>query len=168
MKRNLKTYFTLSLVFLLSLSVFTGCDFFRRLAGRPTSDDIEIKRRAIADEKAEHARNLELLEISRKAIKDSLARADSLRAAEALDDRGKAIVPFEAKYAVLLGQFRNIENAKRLCRAAIKKGYDARLIKRGPLVAVTAGMGDDRKEMEALLQKVRADKLCESAGIIEK
>ena len=79
MKRNLKTYlktyFTLSLVFLLSLSVFTGCDFFRRLAGRPTSDDIEIKRRAIADEKAEHARNLELLEISREAIKDSLARA---------------------------------------------------------------------------------------------
>ena len=94
MKRNLKTYFTLSLVFLLSLSVFTGCDFFRRLAGRPTSDDIEIKRRAIVDEKAEHARNLELLEISRKAIKDSLARADSLRAAEALADRGKAIVPF--------------------------------------------------------------------------
>lgn len=168
MKRVLKTYFTLSLAFLFMLVACTGCDFFRRLAGRPTSADIEIKRRAIAEEKEEHARALELLEISRRAIKDSLARVDSLRAAEVPAGRGLALVPFEAKYAVLVGQFRNIENAKRLCRAAMKKGYDAKLIKRGPLVAVTAGMGDDRTEMEALLQRVRADKLCESAGIIEK
>lgn len=168
MKRPFRTYFTLSALCLITLSVCTGCDFFRRLAGRPTSADIEVKRRAIAEEKAEHTRTLDLLRISRQAIKDSLARADSLRAAEASAVGGNVVVPFKARYAVLLGQFRNMENAKRLCRTAIDKGYDAQLIKRGPLVAVTAGMGDYRAEMEALLQKVRTDGLCESAGIIEK
>ena len=48
-----------SIIFMLmvTLTVVTGCDFFRKLAGRPTSEDIENKRVAImrAEEAARQA-----------------------------------------------------------------------------------------------------------------
>ena len=39
---------------LLGLMTLSGCDFFRRLAGRPTSAEIELKREAILREQAAH------------------------------------------------------------------------------------------------------------------
>jgi hypothetical protein len=46
------------LMLMVALPLLTGCDFFRKLAGRPTSEDIENKRVAImrAEEAAHQAR----------------------------------------------------------------------------------------------------------------
>ena len=71
------------LLFAAVVLTVTGCDFFRKLAGRPTSDVIEVKRQEmVADLDAKAARE--------KAVQDSLdlvARneADSVDALSFLD-----------------------------------------------------------------------------------
>ena len=70
-----KSYILLAIVVMMTI---TGCDFFRKLAGRPTSAEIEVKRQEmVADLEAKAARQ--------KAIEDSLAlvarnEADSIEA----------------------------------------------------------------------------------------
>ena len=67
--------------FVLVAFMATGCDFFRRLAGRPDSEWIEAKAESIRkDEEALRARQ-DSLEAARKAVADSLAAADSVRQA---------------------------------------------------------------------------------------
>ena len=58
---------------------FTGCDTFRRLAGRPTSAEIEAKRKVIElAEAAKHQARMDSLTRIEKQMADSLAVLDSL------------------------------------------------------------------------------------------
>ena len=63
-----------------SLFVLTGCDFFRTLAGRPTSEDIHEKKiqMQIAQQAIEQAR-LDSLRRERQIMQDSLSALDSIR-----------------------------------------------------------------------------------------
>ena len=65
-----------------SICLLGGCDFFRQLAGRPTSRDIEAKRLRIEREAEAHQRRLDSLKLVQKQISDSLATLDSLRNAK--------------------------------------------------------------------------------------
>ena len=69
------------LILTLALTV-TGCDFFRRVAGRPVSADIENKRVAIlkAEEAALQAYLDSVKMVREKVVSDSLAALDSLKA----------------------------------------------------------------------------------------
>ena len=111
----------------------TGCDFFRKLAGRPTSDVIEVKRQEmVADIEAKAARE--------KAIQDSLDlvaknEADSIEAFGFLEENNIRIYPAEdlggisrdglkedfddaycdgTRYRVVVGSFRDKANADKM------------------------------------------------------
>ena len=59
-----KTYILLALVV---MSTVTGCDFFRKLAGRPTSEEIESKRlEIIMAQKAVEQARLDSLKMEQK------------------------------------------------------------------------------------------------------
>ena len=66
-------------LFVLVAVFFTGCDTFRRLAGRPTSAEIEAKRKVIElAEAAKHQARMDSLTRIEKQMADSLAVLDSL------------------------------------------------------------------------------------------
>ncbi len=73
-------FLTIAIMTLVATAV-TGCDFFRRLAGRPDSEWIEAKAEAIRQEEEALRIRQDSLERARKAEADSLAAADSVRLA---------------------------------------------------------------------------------------
>ena len=114
------------LLFAAAMLTVTGCDFFRKLAGRPTSDVIEVKRQEmVADIEAKAARQ--------KAVEDSLAlvarnEADSIEACRYIKENGVRLytssglgglvedeLPFEwyGCYRVIVGSFRDKDNAQK-------------------------------------------------------
>ena len=121
-----------------------GCDFFRQLAGRPTSRDIEAKKVLIEREAEEHQRRLDSLEKVQKQISDSLATLDSLRDAKGsiistrqLATGGKYSLPY--RYYVVIGSFASPDNAKRQAGKAEKAGYPATLIRTLPAIHSSDG-----------------------------
>ena len=108
----------------------TGCDFFRKLAGRPTSDVIEVKRQEMeADLQAKAARE--------KAVQDSLAlvakhEADSIEACRFIEENDVRIYPASGlggiledglqesdlydgtRYRVIVGSFKDKANADKM------------------------------------------------------
>ena len=108
----------------------SGCDFFRKIAGRPTSDVIEAKR-------MEMLADIQKKEIREQEIRDSIAAVqkaeqDSVETLQWLKDNGVMIIdasrfggitadPYldweyatESSYRVILGSFRSRANALRL------------------------------------------------------
>ena len=109
-------FLTIAVMTLVATTV-TGCDFFRRLAGRPDSEWIEAKAESIRkDEEALRARQ-DSLEAARNAVADSLAAADSVRQAN-----------HRYRFVVILGSFSNKENAERYIKEIAGKGYKGELL----------------------------------------
>ena len=122
-------------VLLMAMLAVAGCDFLRKVAGRPTSDDLEIKRVEIArveKDKAEAAREQERrdsIEAARESARMSVeyAKQDSLNAASALRKKecvlyglsslkGLASGKLDHRYYVIVGSFRDEANADRFIR----------------------------------------------------
>ena len=149
----------------------TGCDFFRKLAGRPASDVIEAKRMQI-----------EL--IREQARLDSIALADSIEAAEkALRDsvdacafiEGTGVMTFtparlggvsgqelEYRYYVVVGSFRNAVNAEALMnRISEVEGSSPVLIGfRNGMVAVGTCPSDKVQDAVSGLKRLRMHPAC--------
>lgn len=155
------------LVFVLMLPVLTGCDFFRRLAGRPTSEDIEIKRIAVMKaEEAAHQARLDSIRLEHQKITDSLAVIDSIR-----QQGGSILNPaalgglfstkLESRYYIIVGSFRTRTNAESLFRTASEKGYSPALISfRNGLVAVGVSPANNLQDAYASLVSVRQERFC--------
>ena len=118
------------LLFAAVMLTVTGCDFFRKLAGRPTSDVIEVKRQEMmADLEAKAARQ--------KAVEDSLAlvaknEADSVEAWRFIEENDVRIYPASdlggiledglkevsyyegTRYRIIVGSFRDKANADKM------------------------------------------------------
>ena len=113
MKRNILTLFA------LGLCLLTGCDFFRGLAGRPLSADIQAKREMIELAlRQKEQRRLDSLETVRRIEADSLAalsRLSELSAvileAQSLGGLSEESVP---GYCIVVGSFKNAVNAEKL------------------------------------------------------
>lgn len=118
------------LLLLAVMTLATGCDFFRVLAGRPTSKDIHSKRMEIlkAEEAMLQARLDSVAKVEEnERLKAEMAKADSLEAYQYLADNG--IVIFDASkvrgiaedglrdmasgdaFRIILGSFRDKANA---------------------------------------------------------
>lgn len=151
------------------LTVVTGCDFFRKIAGRPTAQDIESKRIAIMRaEEAAHQARLDSIKKEHQKIVDSLAMMDSIR------QRGGSILnpsslgglfatKLEARYYVIIGSFRTRSNAESLLNQASVKGYSPALISfKNGLVAVGVCPVNNLKEAFHSLKQVRQEKFCPS------
>ena len=118
------------LLFAAVVMTVTGCDFFRKIAGRPTSDVIEVKRQ-------EMVADLEAKAVREKAIQDSLDlvakhEADSMEAWRFIEENDIRIYPASGlggvledglnyfdfyegtHYRVIVGSFKDNANADKM------------------------------------------------------
>ena len=143
-----------------------GCDFFRQLAGRPTSRQIRAKQERIEQEARRHQQRLDSLKLVQKQISDSLATLDSLRDAKEslittrqLTGGGKYDIPY--RYYVMIGSFSSADNATRQAARAQEAGYPATLIPfRNGFTAVGCCPSDNLTEVYASLRKLREEDFC--------
>ena len=154
------------IVAMLSLS---GCDFMRKLAGRPTSEDVEMKRLEIlrAEEAALQARLDSLRNVEQKMIQDSLNALDSIRqiGGSILNPAslgGLFATKLEARYYIILGSFRSRANAESLFNVAKSAGYKPALISfgKGGLIAVGVSPVNRLPDAYTALSDVRKEKFC--------
>jgi hypothetical protein len=157
------------MIVLMGLSLFavTGCDFFRQLAGRPTSADIEAKRLEIliAEQQAAQAR-LDSLMKQQQIAKDSLAALDSIAqyGGTILNPAklgGLFATRLEARYYVIVGAFRVRANAENLLQKAKTAGYEPALISFNTgLIAVGLCPCSNVVDAKDALKKVKTEKFC--------
>lgn len=167
----MKQFHSIFLLVLLSLSL-SSCDLFRKIAGRPTSADIEKKRSALEMEQKAHNDRLDSLKLLQTQISDSLAALDSIRLqgssiveARQLTDQEKSRLPYS--YYVIVGAFGNPENAGRFAQQASEAGYPSTLIRyRNGFTAVGVCPTDRIVDAYESLKDVRQSGFCPDAWIL--
>lgn len=154
---------------LLAAAVFaTGCDAFRKLAGRPTSADIAAKREVIEmAEAARHKARLDSLAKVEKQMTDSLAVLDSLKNMRGTALRNPSAMggiytgDLQKKYYIVVGSFMDKGNAGYLKNHVEESGYEATLIYfRNGYTAVGICPEDNLVEEYENLKKVKTEKFC--------
>lgn len=167
----MKKLSVIAFLFLCVLSV-SSCDFFRRVAGRPTSEDIRAKREMIEREEAEHRARMDSLQSLRKSVADSLAVMDSLRSGESplIFSRPLAeesVRELTSRYYVVIGAFGNAENAAKCASSAEEAGYESSMIKyRNGFTVVGICATDSISVAYASLKTVRGG-FCKDAWILD-
>ena len=156
------------LLILMSALTVSGCDFFRVLAGRPTSKDIDAKRVQImrAEEAALQARLDSIRRVEEKVVSDSLAALDSLAAqgvviSDASRLGGLVEESQGPRYRIVLGVFRERDNARKLASQAEAKGFSAQLLdcRRG-MIAVGVCPVNRLSDSYAALNVVKKERFC--------
>lgn len=151
------TFLTIAVITLVATAV-TGCDFFRRLAGRPDSEWIEAKAEAIRQEEEALRIRQDSLERARKAEADSLAAADSVRLAN-----------HRYRFCVILGSFSSKENAERYVEEIAAKGYKGELLTFRNSTAVGVCPTDDEAQAKKSLSELQRQDFCPNgAWILER
>lgn len=158
------------LFFAVAVVTLGGCDFLRRAAGRPTSDQIDARRTEILQ--AEAAR-----EAAEKMRMDSLLREqkivqDSLDALQAIEDQGVVVAErarlggvisteLESRYYIIVGSFLNSTNANMLIDKVTSLGYAPQLIRfRSGMIAVGLCPVNKVADAWASLTAVKAESFC--------
>ena len=150
-------FLTIAVIILAATSV-TGCDFFRRLAGRPDSEWIEAKAEAIRQEEETLRIRQDSLEKVRKAASDSLAVVDSVR-----------LAGHRYRFCIILGSFSSKENAERYMEEIAAKGYKGELIAFRNSTAVGVCRTDDEAQVRKSLDELRRQDFCpKGAWILER
>lgn len=146
---------------------FTGCDAFRKMAGRPTYAELEqFRQEALKAEMAAHQARIDSLKRVEKQLLDSLAVLDSIR-----QHRGTVLNPaqlgglfttkLERHYYIMVGAFKDRANAERQLIKMQQSGYVATLISfRNGFNAIGICPTDDLNEEYAYLRKFRESPLC--------
>ena len=150
----------------VTVCLLGGCDFFRQLAGRPTSKYIRAKQERIERAILLHQQRLDSLKLVQKQISDSLATLDSLRDAKEslistrqLTGGGKYDLPY--RYYVMIGSFSSPDNARRQATRAEEAGYPATLIPfRNRFTSVACCPSNNLTEVYASLRRLRKEKFC--------
>ena len=147
--------------------LFTGCDAFRKLAGRPTSADIEARRAAIeAVQEAEHQARMDSLAKVEKQLADSLAVLDSLKNMNETMLEPKSMGGLESgvlthRYYLILGCFMDTGNAQYLKGKVEKAGYPVTLINfRNGFTAVGVCPADSIVNAYDNLKKIKTESFC--------
>lgn len=150
-------FLTIAVMTLVATAV-TGCDFFRRLAGRPDSEWIEAKAEAIRQEEEALRIRQDSLEKARKSEADSLAAADSVRLAN-----------HRYRFCVILGSFSSKENAERYVEEIAAKGYKCELLTFRNSTAVGVCPTDDEAQAKKSLEELQRQDFCPNgAWILER
>lgn len=157
--RNL--FLTTAALAIVALSV-TGCDFFRRLAGRPDSEWIAAKAEAIRMDEERQRIRMDSLETARKAAADSAAAA-------ALADSAR-LANHRYRFCVILGSFSSKENAERYIEEIAQKGYKGELLAfRNGTTAVGVCQTDDESQVKKSLEELQRQDFCpKGAWILER
>ncbi|MBR4234247.1 MAG: hypothetical protein IKR96_06950 [Bacteroidales bacterium] len=170
-----KTFLLLVLTAVTGL--VTGCDFFRSLAGRPTSEQLALKCDSLAEVarvKAEEEARLAALEQQRLAAiaaaeqfsRDSLAAEEEIRTSKIMvltpeKLKGTYNTQLERKYYVVAGSFRERPNAEKKLRNVQEAGFEAVLISfRNGFHAIGAAPTDSVTVVLSSLKQLKAAKVC--------
>ncbi|MGM9747487.1 MAG: hypothetical protein ACI3ZN_01690 [Candidatus Cryptobacteroides sp.] len=159
---------TILCIVLMALTL-SGCDFFRKIAGRPTSAQLEEKKLEIKAKEAEiAAMNAELarIEAEKRRVADSLAYMDSIvlsvrEVAFASRHKGYADASQEGFTYVVIGTFKQKTNAELLKKKAEDSGYDANIIRfRNDKISVGIMLPDDPKKAYGILLALKGEDFC--------
>ncbi len=154
----MKNAFLTIAVMILAANALTGCDFFRRLAGRPDSEWIEAKAETIRREAEFQRARQDSLEKARKAEADSIAAADSVRLAN-----------HRYRFCIILGSFSSKENAERYVEEIAAKGYKGELLTFRNSTAVGVCPTDDEAQAKKSLDELQRQDFCpKGAWILER
>lgn len=156
------------IVLAAALVLCTGCDAFRRIAGRPTSDEIEARKVeiALAQEAARHQARIDSLRRIEKELTDSLAIIDSLRQLHGTilnpaKMGGLFTTKLDSRYYIVVGAMKQRENAEKLLTQVQESGYVATLISfRNGFNAVGICSTDNLNEAFVSLKKVKEEPFC--------
>lgn len=108
-------FFKLIITLAAAMMLLTGCDFFRSIAGKPTSKDLERMRQEALEQER------------RQRIQDSIDRAKALELARA--EAEAADLPENVgRYHVVVGSFKVEGNAGKMRALLEKNGYTPRVI----------------------------------------
>ena len=152
-----KTFLTIAIIVLVAV-VVTGCDFFRRLAGRPDSEWIEAKAEAVRLEEEALRIRQDSLAKAQKALADSLAAADSVRLAN-----------HRYRFCIILGSFSSKENAERYVEEIAEMGYKGELLTFRNSTAVGVCPTDDEAQAKKSLEELQRQDFCpKGAWILER
>lgn len=140
----------LTVLTLATLLCLSGCDMFRKIAGRPVSSEIEAVKAAAEAEKAA-ARMADSLAVvaAEKAIADSVAAVkllDSLKVNVIHSSvMGGAVSDVKVPaYHVVVGSFKNMDNAGSLLEQVQASGYPSSILKLGNGYAAVVVCPSDR------------------------
>ena len=160
--------------------VLSGCDFVRTLAGRPTSDDLEVKRSTIerAENVARYQARVDSLERVRAHLADSLAELDKHLLDSLSQTKGTIrnltkmgglyTSKLPARYYIVVGVFRTLSYAERKLTQCNNAGFtDATIIGfRNGLLAVAVRPSDNLNETLKKLNEMRGNGICPKDGWI--
>lgn len=180
--------------FIVTACLLSGCDFFRVLAGRPTSREIEEKRKAILllDAAEPQADTVQLAEALEEPVAEQPAASEtepakapatqseakqevkqttnsggirvSTRKAEVFNDPKP-----EYRYYVMIGTFGSRDNAVRLSGKAGEAGYPVTLLPFGNgMTTVAVCPTNDFGDVCAALEKLRKESFCPKDACILK
>ncbi len=157
--KAMKTEIVLALAVVMFIS--TSCDMFRKIAGRPTSDEIEARRSEIvrANEK------IAALKQRQKACEDSLALVDSIRrmetAVRSLSEVGDFYTTsLDHRYYIIVGAFLKEANADAMLKTASDAGYVPVKIALNGFVAVGVSPADRLGDAFLSLKSVKREDFC--------
>ena len=178
MQINVRMKRTVIFFLLFTLLLSSGCDFVRKLAGRPTSAELEAKRESIlAAQQAEHLARLDSMRRVEQQMKDSLEALDAHLLDSLSQTKGTILNPsklgglfttkLESKYCIVVGAFRNRAYAEKKLKACNEAGYTASIISfRNGLLAVSICPSNSLNETLAALRKMRGTGICPKDGWI--
>lgn len=133
----------------LCLSVFSGCDFIRTIAGRPTSAELKAKQTLISQYEAEQKAAREIAEAKARA------EADSSAAVKAIQEENIAMRPYSGRivsldpeqtgfrYFLVLGAFSVGANAEGLAERLREAGCKPVLLRAADGKVLVAGAASD-------------------------
>ncbi|MBR5660867.1 MAG: SPOR domain-containing protein [Bacteroidales bacterium] len=150
-------------VIMLSVALLaTGCDFFRVLAGRPTSKDIEAKRSAILQES--YAAATEQSEEVKEEVKEEVV--PSVPA----DSQPVVKTGEKKRFYVIMGAFSSRENADRYAARIKGYGYEPEFFGfTEGRTAVGIGGTDDQEEAKAFMRELKGQDFCpEGVWILDR
>lgn len=169
MELNMKrTFAVLSL--LVPLLCFQSCDFFRRIAGCPTSDYIEAKAARLEAEKnllsqqqaSEDTLVTGSLKTAESATSENVAPAGvpyCIKKSALLDSASKKAVG--ADFCIMVGSFGKYDNADRLASTVKNAGYPAVLVPlTNGLTAVGVSPTNSLDQASSTMAKLLKESFC--------
>ena len=155
------------MVFLSAALIVSGCDFMRKVAGRPTSADLEAM---VAAREQEEARAARALQERQQRERELQYQADSLLAVQTMegivmnrlsDLNVRVTTELPAKYNVVLGAFSDASNADNLISRLKEAGYEASAMRyRSGKTAVLACCTDSFVELGKSFASLQKENYC--------
>jgi len=166
-------------VVLLSVAMMaSGCDFFRMLAGRPTSKDIEVKREKILRSYQEGSPVNPGMTEGKPGMtegKPGMTQEASLPAVTgnpkpAAAEQGEARRIEKKRYYVIMGAFSSKDNAVKYAERIKSFGYEPEFFGfTEGRTAVGVGGTDDPEEAKAFMRELKGQDFCpEGVWILDR